>query len=166
MPTGCSPVGCHEDKFSILNSPVLLMLPHPREERFPSTSTLSAGTAFKPEDQRLLNNFFYLVAWVSKKESPLFSLGTFPSEKKGAGAGFAAPAEGPVGLARFSPAAQRSLISTSPCRWMANQGHLLSNTWYSQQLPSPWCSRCLLVGYVFRLSRACFLSLWEWKLQR
>lgn len=47
------------------------------------------------------------------------------------------PQERVVGLAMFFQAALKSLISTSPRRWIANQGHFLSSTWYSQQLLSP-----------------------------
>lgn len=41
------------------------------------------------------------------------------------------PQERLVGLAVFSQAALGSLISTSPCRWIANHGGLLSSTQYS-----------------------------------
>lgn len=50
---------------------------------------------------------------MSEKESQLSSLGylpsVLPSEKGGAGAGFAAPAEELVGLAKFSQATQKIL---------------------------------------------------------
>lgn len=47
------------------------------------------------------------------------------------------PWERLVGLATFFQAALGSLISTSPCGWIANQGHLLSSTWCFQHLLSP-----------------------------
>lgn len=95
------------------------MLPLPREERSSVKSTPSPFAAFKPEDVRL---FHHLSCSMGEyKEVTIVLLGDFclsvvPSEEEGAGAGFAAPAEGPVGLAMFSQAPQGPLISTSPCR--------------------------------------------------